>query len=88
MPKVKATPLPKTRTAEAHRCALRIGTMPELNAQVEALAIAYVELAKFLGREQVIPVMQLATALKDAARAAKHADTKAALEELSKHLSR
>lgn len=63
--------------------------MPPLDAQVEALAIAFVELAKFLGRQQVIPVLQVATVLKDAAKASTtSAETAAALEKLARRLVR
>jgi len=63
--------------------------MPTLDAQVEALAIAFVELSKFLGKKQHIAVTQLATMLKDAAKASKaSAETTEAVAELSRRLLR
>ena len=60
---------------------------PNLDAQIEALAIAFVELSKFLGRQQVIPVRQVATVIKDAAKASKASEeTKAAVAELARRL--
>ena len=42
--------------------------MPSVDVQVEALAIAFVELAKMLGRNDCIKVVQLATAIETAAK--------------------
>ena len=61
--------------------------MPNLDAQVAALGTAFVELAKMLGREQVIHVTQLATALTDAAKAtAANGETTVAVAELARRL--
>lgn len=43
--------------------------MPNLVAQVAALGIAFVELAKMVGREQGVQVAQVANAIKAAAKA-------------------
>lgn len=60
---------------------------PSLDAQIEALAISFVALAKFLGSQQVIPVLQVGTAMESAARAAKaSAETQAAVSELARRL--
>jgi hypothetical protein len=59
---------------------------PSIHAQIEALAVAYVELGKFLGRQQVIPVGQLSTVLKTAAKSAADQETKTALSELARRL--
>ena len=59
--------------------------MPTIDARVEALAIAFVELSKFLGRNQHIAVIQLATALESAAKTSKaSAETTAAVSELAR----
>ena len=61
--------------------------MPTLDAQVEALALAFVELSKFLGRKQLILVTQLATAIENAATASQaSAETTAAVVELARRL--
>lgn len=61
--------------------------MPTIDAQVAALTIAFVELSKFLGRNQHIAVTQLATALEGAAKTSKaNAETTAAVAELARRL--
>ena len=61
--------------------------MPALDAQVAALGIAFIELAKMLGREQRIRVTQLATALENEASASNSsAETLAAVTELARRL--
>lgn len=42
--------------------------MPSNDSQIEALAIAFVELAKMLGREQLLQVTQLAASLETAVK--------------------
>lgn len=61
--------------------------MPDLNAQVAALGIAFTELAKMLGREQHIMVTQLAAAIETAAKAAPtNTEIVAAASELARRL--
>jgi len=61
--------------------------IPELDAQVEALAIAFVALSKFLGKQQVISVVQIPGAMKNEANNAKaSAETMEALAELARRL--
>ena len=61
--------------------------MPNLDAQIAALGIAFIELAKMMGREQIIMVTQLASAIETAAKDAKsNTETQAAAEELSRRL--
>ena len=61
--------------------------MPSVDVQVEALAIAFVELAKFLGRSQVIPVLQVATAIESAAKGPTASkEVAAAVAELARRL--
>ena len=63
--------------------------MATYEAKVDALNIAFVELAKFLGREQVLPVLQLATALNDAAKPPRASvETAAAVSSLAESLRR
>lgn len=60
---------------------------PELNAQVEALAIAFVALSKFLGRQQVISVLQIPGVIESEAKAERASEaTMVALAELSRRL--
>ncbi|MCX7146495.1 MAG: hypothetical protein NT042_09900 [Sulfuritalea sp.] len=60
---------------------------PELSAQVAALAIAFVALSKFLGREQIIAVLQIPGVIESEAKDANASDeTKAALAELVRRL--
>ncbi|WP_457324171.1 hypothetical protein [Roseateles sp. P5_E11] len=61
-------------------------TTPEVSAQVDALAIAFVEMAKMLGRSQKLNVMQLATAIETAARTCPDEGAKAASAELARRL--
>jgi hypothetical protein len=62
-------------------------TPPSLNAQVEALAIAFVELSKMLGREQVISVLQVASAIESAAKGPKvSVEAHSAVVELARRL--
>jgi len=62
-------------------------TPPSLDAQVNALAIAFTELAKMLGREQLLSVTQLATALEnEASRAKASGQMQAAVLELARRL--
>ncbi len=61
--------------------------MPSNDSQIEALAIAFVELAKMLGREGHIGVTRLATAIESAAKeptASK--EVSAAVAELARRL--
>lgn len=61
--------------------------MPTLDAQVAALGIAFIELAKTLGRNQLVTVTQLATSLESAAKDSKaNAETSAAISELARKL--
>ena len=60
---------------------------PSIDAQIEALSIAFVELAKFLGRQQVISVLQFPGVLESEAKAAKASEeTLAAVAELVRKL--
>ena len=60
---------------------------PSLDAQVAALGIAFIELAKMLGREQLISVTQLATAMEsEATRSKANAEALAAVSELARRL--
>ena len=60
---------------------------PSLDAQIDALGIAFLELAKMLGRGDYLAVTQLATAIETAARAAKAGqETEAAACELARRL--
>ena len=61
--------------------------MPNLNAQVAALEIAFIELAKMLGRAQRLSVTQLASTLDNEAKNLKSStETVAAIAELSRRL--
>ena len=61
--------------------------MPPIDAQIDALEIAFRELAKMLGREQIITITQLATAIEAAAQGQRSNDeTKAAVAELARRL--
>lgn len=61
--------------------------MPSVDVQVEALAIAFVELAKFLDRNSTVPITQLARALENAAKASTtSAQAGVALGELARKL--
>lgn len=61
--------------------------VPSVNAQVEALAIAFTALSKFLGRQQVISVLQIPGVIETEAKAVKASgETMAALAELSRRL--
>jgi hypothetical protein len=61
--------------------------VPALDAQIEAVAIAFVELAKFLGKSQIIPVLQIATAIETAGKASKASEeTQIAVAELARRL--
>ena len=61
--------------------------VPTPNAQVHALDVALCELAKMLGRNQLISVTQLASALETAAKASTtSAESGAALAELAHRL--
>jgi len=58
-----------------------------LDAQVAALGIAFIELAKHLGREQCITVTQLTVALANTAEVSKaNAETTTAVSELGRSL--
>lgn len=58
--------------------------MATLEAKIAALEIGFVELAKFLGRRQVISVNQLPSAMNDAAKALSASEeTKAAVAALA-----
>lgn len=57
--------------------------MDPIEARVVALEIAFIELAKFLGRQQLISVIQVPSVLRDATRTA-DAETKAAIERLAR----
>ena len=60
---------------------------PSLDAQVAALGIAFIELSKMLGRNQLIAVTQLATAMESEATHSKaSAQTLAAVSELARRL--
>ena len=61
--------------------------MPSLDSQVAALGIAFIELAKMLGREDRITVTQLAAAIETAAKASPTTEeTVAAASELARRL--
>ncbi len=61
--------------------------MPTHDAQIAALGIAFIELAKMLGREQRITVTQLANALENEAKASKSSEeTMKAVSELARRL--
>jgi hypothetical protein len=61
--------------------------IPSINAQVESIAIAFCELAKMLGKNDCLPVTQLAASLESKAKAARtSAETKTALGELARRL--
>ena len=60
---------------------------PSLNAQTDALGIAFIELAKMLGRCDYLAVTQLANAIETAAKAVKAGpETEAAASELARRL--
>ena len=60
---------------------------PSLSAQVDALAIAFVELSKFLGRNDGFYITQLAAAIENEAKASKSsAEVQAAASELARRL--
>ena len=66
-----------------------MNSVPDLDAQVAALATAYLELAKVLDRAKAIQLTQLARALETAASAAStDAPKAAALAELARNLRR
>ena len=61
--------------------------MANAEARIEAIEIAFVELAKFLGRSNLIPVIQVATAIENEAKASKaSAATVAAVAALARRL--
>ena len=61
--------------------------MPSLDEQVAALAIAFTEMAKMLGRGQYLKLNQLAAAIENAAKASEaNAGTTAAAGELARKL--
>lgn len=58
--------------------------MSSQDAKIAALEIGFVELAKFLGRQQVISVIQLPSVMNDAARISRlNEETVAAVAELA-----
>ena len=58
---------------------------PSLDAQIEALAISFVALAKFLGRQQVISVLQVPSVIETAAKEARASEeTMEAVAELAR----
>ena len=60
--------------------------MSNQDAKIAALEIGFVELAKFLGRRQVISVTQLPSAMNDAAKASGASEeTVAAVAELARN---
>lgn len=62
--------------------------VPNLDAQVEALAVSFMALAKFLGRSGAIATTQIPNVLKDAAKDAKVSpDTMAAVIEIGRRIS-
>lgn len=61
--------------------------MATTDAKVEALGIAFIELAKMLGKNQRIVVIQLATAMESAAKVSTaNEGTPAAVAELARKL--
>ena len=61
--------------------------MPSIDARITALEIAFRELAKMLGREQLITITQLATAIEGAGQGQQsNDDTRAAIAELARRL--
>lgn len=61
--------------------------MPSNDSQIEALAIAFVELAKMLGREQLLQVTQLAASLETAVKVPTASkEVSAAVAELARRL--
>jgi len=61
--------------------------MPDLDSQVAALGIAFIELAKMLGKQGVIDVSQLATAIDTSAKGMQNKrETLAAAAELARRL--
>lgn len=62
------------------------GFMSSQDAKIAALEIGFVELAKFLGRLQVLSIMQLPSAMNDAAKASRaSAETVTAVAELARN---
>jgi hypothetical protein len=60
---------------------------PSIHAQVESITLAFCELAKMLGKNDLLAVSQLATAIHDKGNAATiDAETKEALRELAARL--
>ena len=66
---------------------MSVPKVPAIDAQVEALAIAFVALSKFLGRQQVISVVQIPGVIESEAKAARASgETQVALAELVRRL--